>query len=49
MVVAAATAYPTDTKDRLGRRNRGTEEVVATEREAGDPMGMATLASAVDF
>ena len=47
--VGVASAYPMDTKDRLDRRNQGTEGVAATEREVGDPIGMVMLASAVDF
>ena len=47
-VVVAASAYPTDTKDRLDRRSQGTEGVAATEREVDNPMVMAILASAVD-
>lgn len=38
-----------DTKDRLDRRNQGTEGVAVTEREGDNPMGMVTLAPAVDF
>lgn len=38
-----------DAKDRLDRRNRGTEGVAATDREVGNPMVMVTLASVVDF
>ena len=47
--VVTATERPTDTKDRLDRRNQGTEGVAATERQVGNPMRMVTVASAVDF
>lgn len=48
-VAVAATVYPTDAKHRPDHRNPGTGEVVATEREGGNPMAMALLAPAVGF
>ena len=48
-VVVAASGYPTDTRDRLDRRNQGTEGVAATDREGDNPMVVARLAFAVDF
>jgi hypothetical protein len=45
----AASAYPMGAKDRLDRRNQGTEEVAAAEQEADNPIGMVMLAFAVDF
>ena len=47
--VVTATACPTDTKDRLDRRNQGTEGVTATEQEVGDPTGTVKPVSVVDF
>lgn len=37
------------TKGRLDRKNRGTEEVGVTDREAGNPTGTVSLASVVGF
>lgn len=48
-VVVPAAAYPMGTKDRLDRRNQGTEGVAVTGPDVGNPTVMATLAFVVDF